>query len=119
MSREQLLSLAAGMRAAADWIEQNADLPLTPNDYQNEIRLDADSRSAVSAAAKAMGSFQKIPAHPLADYYYIISKQFGPMLLSTFCERGKVCKKIKIMKEVESWECEDSILAPELPAAVQ
>lgn len=116
MSREQLLELAAGMRQAADWIEANADLPLRTSAVQ--VQLRTNDREGMTAAAHAFGSFDKLgnKDSALAAWDYIIAKWFGGFRLQIHCDRGKICKRVKVLKEVDEWACDDSILAPELPA---
>jgi hypothetical protein len=112
MPREEMIELANGLREAADWLEANADLP--PSVWRsNSVHINCDTREEFQAVARALGTFDKHVQNGLQDFEYTIERKFSPTFgIQVAVSKGKICRKVRVMREVDAYECEDSILAP-------
>ncbi len=108
------IEIAASLRAAADVVEK---MPENSCGMYSTLCIYAREPEHFRALAKAMVPFEK--GNSTSDYD--ITREFGNCVtLKASIDRGKICKKVKVLKEVEEFECSDSLLDPltesEVPA---
>ncbi len=96
------VELAAKLRKVADAIETLGE------DHEETLFVNVfvSEQSTLRLVAPALVPFKKI----LGDYSYRVETE--DKTLSLLIDRSRVCRKVKVLQEVEQWQCEDSILEP-------
>lgn len=95
---------AAALRALADIIEKMPD----SSRWHCNAHCWPDEPDEFRAIAAVMGAFKKG-----GDAYYEISREISDSVkMSAHIARGKICKKVRVVKEVEEYQCDDSLLDP-------
>ena len=117
--REELThtTLAAGLRAAADWFESNQSIKLPYNPCLQI--LSVNTKAEVAELARQMGDCDKT----ISDSIFTVVKRFGPVEVRGVAYREQVCERIvvgyetvtvpaqpakpeqTIAKEIVEWKC--------------
>jgi hypothetical protein len=97
---------AAGLRQLAEVYEAHPEMVAPP---RIDINLYGVPREVYAKTVRALGSFRKVEPHG-TDYFYEIEKVIGGLPVRFATERANVCRKVRVMKEVEDWDCSDPIL---------
>lgn len=102
-----------GLRGLADFLEATPDFPKYTS--QIKIQLYAVTKEELTERARMLGKTEKYIADGIGKGdYFGVRRRFSPtVLIEVFSARSKVCKKVKVMREVEEWECPESILNPD------
>lgn len=93
------MTTAEGFRALADWYEEHPEI-VHPALYIHVHDSGEDAAKKLAIIAKAMGTCKK----DASDYYFTVSREFGPLILNAMVSRDSVCKKIV------TYECPESLL---------
>jgi hypothetical protein len=111
---EQLTATVQGLREFADFLEahQNFSGDGVYGRPRIEIEMQVSTEAQLKSVARDFGSFEKHP-DKLPDYYYGIEKQFAGLWVTVRIDREKVCRKVTTMVPKETWECPESLLAPD------
>lgn len=98
------VELAARLRKVAEAIETLGD------DCRDTISVSlwVYQPENFKAISKAMMPFEKDPD----EYSYRVRSGKTGGSISLSIDRGKICKKVTVLKEVSEWQCDDSILDP-------
>lgn len=101
-------------RSMLTFLEAHPELELPTSVSWNWMHLYGESdRDAFMAYVVAFGTFEK----DLSDERkYKISKQFGTATIEVEIDRAVVCQKVKVMKEVEEWQCPSLLEIAEVDA---
>jgi hypothetical protein len=104
-------SLIKGLRDLADFIESHPDFE-TPSTWLNDtFPVAVLEPNQAARLAKMMIPFRQIDNGGL---FLSLVKDFGPLKLSVNILKDLVCRKVKVVKQVETeeWVCDESILDP-------
>lgn len=95
MTTTETLSKADALRALADFIDANPDLPDLVTDQRLLTYLIRDQRAVMAAVARA-GAKAGIPVEKSYDEgtYANLSLQFGPIELHVYAQRDQVCERV-------------------------
>jgi hypothetical protein len=110
-----------GFRDFADWLEQNQEALDTDITRKAENVVKTDGIPAFTFHLYRIDKDEFAAAIPVLgrgtksgdDRYFQIDRDFGPVRVTLYTAREKVCRKIVTRKSVEAveWVCEPSILA--------
>ncbi len=103
--------LADGLRQLATLVE---GMKLPAYGVYAHVSVIAVKADEFRALARAVGTFEK---NGDEHYYRIVRKFPGDVDITITIDRGKICRKVRVMKEVDAYECDDSLLDP-TPEAV-
>lgn len=104
-------ALIDGLRALADFLEQRPQFPAIDLAKSiAEVSFMASSREEIATVIRAMERTEKTRPNKPNDWRFEARRSFGPVSIVVWTFRDCVCRKVKKMKMVEVWECDDSIL---------
>jgi DNA-binding transcriptional regulator YiaG len=92
--------LARDCRELADWLDEHPEFPVEP---MHQFHVYATSAEQLRQMVKELAPAKRIVEK---DYVHFIRK-FGELSLKVFASKDRVCKKVKVMREVEEWQCPD------------
>lgn len=99
---------ASGLRELAEIYEQNPDMP---QPQKVDLHLFGATREQYAIAVRAIGACAKVPPRGSSDYFFSVRKTMRDgMVLEISTERSSVCRKVRVVKEVDDWDCSDPIL---------
>jgi hypothetical protein len=99
--------VANGLREMADVVEKLDDLHKLG--VYPSMSLYVYLPEHFRAIARQIGTFDKLKD---ANNYVIERRFSGGVKLTAQIDRGKICRKVKVMREVDEFECDDSLLDP-------
>jgi hypothetical protein len=107
---------AAALRALADIYDAHPvmEVPARPLG----IWLFGAKREAFAATVKALGSCRKIEPKP-NDYFFTVEKVLEGVPIQFSTERSSVCRKVRVVKEVDDWDCSDPLLESLVSSATE
>ncbi len=124
---EERTAVVYGLRQLADFIESRTDLPL-PTCRASLYLWGDDARPQLAGIARVLGTAAK----KADEFYYGLTKDFGPVVLSVKASRENVCERVVVgtktteylvpppgvemekridTEEIVEWICPPSILA--------
>lgn len=98
---------ATALRALADLYE---DAPDMARPEHLDFYLSTVKREDFARAVRAFGACKKLPPAYAGDMFFTTEHNVAgfPVRLHTY--RSNVCRKVRVMKEVEDWDCTDPLL---------
>lgn len=110
------VQFAAALRALAEIYEQHPEMAVPQSALR--IWLTDAKREAFAATVRAIGSCEKLGQLYPSDDMFRVEKVINGVPVQFITNRGNVCRKVRVMKEVDDWDCSDPILEAMVPASV-
>jgi hypothetical protein len=107
---------AAALRALADTYEAHPEMAAPEH---LDLWLQNASREKFAASVKAFGTCKKCPPAYKDDVFFTVEKPISgvPVRMQTF--RSNICRKVRVMKEVDDWDCSDPLLESLVSSATE
>ena len=111
------LEYANGLRAIADLYERHPELKLPYLDITIHAEDKADfiiSLKALSDGGTVAKSSKDDPDYPSISKH-IATREFSGVTLEVEIYKSVICRKVRktVTREIETWECPDSLMEPE------
>jgi hypothetical protein len=106
---------AAALRALADIYEAHPEMAVPPH---IDVDLWSVTREAYALTVKAVGSCRKIEPKQ-DDYHFTVEKTLKGVPVHFNTVRSSVCRRVKVMREVDGWDCSDPLLESLVSSATE